>query len=308
MATILRWMVSTSASAFHAAQAIIQGRPLADSALANALAESAHELAAAIEATGIPSALFWEHAAALAAGVHNNRELAGVLLTKCIGRAKNQAALVDPLAAAITSLEHAYDAAAPRSNNELEVRSGPLREQWEARGPGMLAQIGRSTEPDLIVPEADLILVHPIQGGGGAAHLPYNSVRIEAVLTNPHFNLPEVVRLAWLLAQLNNDLPIHQDNLPRDRVAEMGAFALVPATLAAAETVELARSDQPTLAAALDVWQICKEDAEQLAATLDEWWQVYSESRPRWAVALAALDRMVANSAAQDTEGNEADE
>jgi hypothetical protein len=157
----------------------------------------------------------------------------------------------------------------------------------------MLAQIGRSTESELVVPQADVLLVHPAMGGAGRAHLAYNSVRIEAVLANPQAALPEIVRLAWLLAQLSNDLPQHQGNLSRARVAEVGGLAFVPPTLAAAESVELARYGLPTLALAVTTWQVPVADPASIAPVLDEWWQVYCASRPAWSVALAALDRML---------------
>jgi hypothetical protein len=157
----------------------------------------------------------------------------------------------------------------------------------------VLAQVGRSTESGLIVEQADVLLVHPALGGAGKAHLPYNSVRIEAVLANPEQALPEVARLAWLISQLNLDLPIHHDHLPRERVAQLGACALIPAVLAAAETVELARFDAATMVLALTAWQAPVTDAEAEAQTLIEWWNVYNESHLAWSIALAALDRML---------------
>jgi hypothetical protein len=293
MPTTLRWIVSPSASAFHAAERIAAGRALADVALAQAIREPAEKLAAVIAASGIPASVFWAHAAALAAGIHNNRELASVALTKTIGRSPRQQALIDPLAAAITALEYAYNAWSPGALDELELRSGPLREQWEARGPGMLTHIAALTEADLIVPQADVLLVHPASGGGGCAHLAYNSVRIEAMLANPHETLPEVVRLAWLVAQLNIDLPRHQGNLTRERLAEVGRLAFLPPALAAAEHVELARQDTPTLALLISWNTSTADQAAMLAPTLEEWWEVYSASRPAWSIALAALDRMI---------------
>jgi hypothetical protein len=294
MPTTLRWIVSSSASAFHAAEAIARGLPLADAALAAALAEPAAKLGAVVSASGIPGDLFWSHVSALAAGVHNNRELASLVLAKTIGRGARLESLIDVFAAAFTALENAYDAAAPQSLDDLELRSGPLREQWEARGPGLLAQVGRLTEAGLIVEQADVLLVHPVLGGAGSAHLPYNSVRIEAVLANPQPALPEVVRLAWLLAQLNLDLPIHQETLSRERVAQFGALAMIPPVLAAAETVELARYNAATLNLALTTWQAAVGDSAAAAQTLDEWWSVYCASRPAWSIALAALDSMLA--------------
>jgi hypothetical protein len=67
---------------------------------------------------------------------------------------------------------------------------------------------------------------------------------------------------------------------------------LLPA-LAAAEEVELGRSDRATLILALQTWQPTAWD-ERVAETFEEWWQVYCETRPAWPVALAALDRMLA--------------
>src|SRR5687767_9222855 len=118
MSTSLRWIVSGSASALHAAEAIAQGRVLADVALADALSEPAGRLAAVLEVGRIPAEVFWRHAAALAAGIHNNRELADLALAKTLGRSPQQAALVDPLARAITALENAYNAWAPRGNDD----------------------------------------------------------------------------------------------------------------------------------------------------------------------------------------------
>jgi hypothetical protein len=293
MPTTLRWIVSSSASAFHAAEAMARGWPLADAELSAALEEAAARLAALISVSGIPGEAFWGHVTALSGGIHNNRELANLALAKTLGRGAQLESLVDVFSAAFAGLENAYNAAAPRSLDDLELRSGPLREQWEARGPGVLAQVGRSTEPGLIVQQADVLLVHPALGGAGRAHLPYNSVRIEAVLANPEQALPEVTRLAWLISQLNFDLPIHHDHLPRERVAQLGACALIPAVLAAAETVELARYDAATLTLALTAWQAPITDAEAAAQTLIEWWTVYSESHLPWSIALAALDRML---------------
>jgi hypothetical protein len=294
MPTTLRWIVSSSASAFHAAEAIARQTPLADDALADALMEPAARLAVLVSASGIPGETFWSHVTALAAGIHNNRELADVALDKTIGRGPRQAALIDELTRAFTALEKAFDSILPRCLDDLELRSGPLREQWEARGPGLLSEVAHLTEPSLIAEQADVLLVHPALGGAGSAHLPYNSVRIEAVLANPHHTLPEIVRLAWLLAQLNLDLPLYEGALSRQRMAEMGALAMIPPVLCAAETVELARYDAATLQLALAAWRLSAENHSQAAQTLVEWWTVYGGSHPAWPVALAALDRMLA--------------
>jgi hypothetical protein len=150
--------------------------------------------------------------------------------------------------------------------------------------------VARLTESDLLVSQADVILVQPVQGGGGAAHWNYNSVRIETVLANPVEQLPEVVRLGWLLAQLNMDLPKFQGDMRRDALAEIGPLAMIPPVLAAAQEVELARCDLPTLAAALKAWQTGPAEP----GVLIEWWDTYQTARPAWTVALGALARLLA--------------
>ena len=295
---ILHWKPSVRASALHAAELLCRSRTLVDPALAEALSGPTAELDREIAAAGLPQERFWVTLTALAATFDGQRELAEVALTKTVGREK-ALPLVGRFAGWIADLEIAFQRAIPDLTQQLELRGQPLREHWEARGPGLLAGIGRLTEPGLLVEEAEVVLVYPASGGGGRAHVPYNSVRIEAVLTNPLPQLPEVVRLGWLLAQLNLDLSDYQGTLSRDRAEFVGALALLPVVLAAAEDVELARFDLATLTAALSAWE-CLEppqnaaaDPVKLAETLTAWWETYQSTRPSWSVALAALDRMI---------------
>ena len=121
--------------------------------------------------------------------------MAEVALAKTIGRGNRFEATVSTLADCLAAVLAAQRSALPQLDDELALRELPLREQWEARGPGILTHVAQLTESGLYPEEAEVLLVHPALGGGGAAHLPYNSVRIEAVLANPHADLPEVVRL-----------------------------------------------------------------------------------------------------------------
>ena len=90
-----------------------------------------------------------------------------------------------PIAALVGSIsdaEAAFHAATPNLLDQLELRSWPLIEQWNARGPGIFTRLTAITKRTLAVESADVVLVYPALGGCGVAHLPYNSVRIEAVL------------------------------------------------------------------------------------------------------------------------------
>jgi len=277
------------ASALHAAEALARGLPLADERLATALAEPA----AALMQLDLPRTTLWRHLVPLSATIDNNRQLAEVTLARVLGRGAPAEALIDPLARAVGLAEQAVLRWSPDLPQQLELRSRPLREQWEARGPGMLHAIGRWTDPALLVAQADLLVVPPALGGGGAAHLLYNSVRIEAVLAHPHPELPETVRLAWLLSQLNSDLPRYGERIHADRLAWVSALALTPPALCAAQEVQLAVNTPMLLKKALATWQVEGRSAADLADRVSDWWDVYQATRPTWQVALTALDQLL---------------
>jgi hypothetical protein len=291
MAIRVRWVASASASCLHAVSLLASGKTLTDAALAEALRGPTSDLLASVESR-VPRRHFLDHLVPLAAGIENNRELARVTATKTCGPAV-PVDFVDRLAGLLTEAEQAFLRVVPDVVDQLALRSEPLRLQWEARGPGLLAAVARRSAADLLPEAADVVLVHPAAGGGGAAHLPYNSVTIEAVLANPIAELPEVVRLGWLLAQLNADLPRFQGELHRDRLAIVAPLAMLTLVLAAAEEVELARGDRAGLARAIEAWDLRGATPAELADAAWAWWETYQGARPRWDVALAALDRML---------------
>ena len=288
----LRWLASASASCFHAAAAIARGRTLVDARLADALAMPTESLVEELAAAGLGVAAFFTQAVPLAADFQNNRELAARVLDKLRGRGEHEQ-LSGRLAGRISQLESAFHAAVPGAVDELELRGGPLREQWEARGPGLLAAIGRCTEPGLLAEAAEVVLVYPALGGDATAHLAHNKIVIEAVLTNPLAELPEIVRLGWLLSTLNLDLPKHGEAISPARLTWLAPLAMLPVALEAAADVELATGGPRSLAGAIAAWRLAA-DVDSVAETLARWWQTYQDSRPAWSVALAALDRMLA--------------
>jgi hypothetical protein len=303
MTTELRWVASVSASCFHATALLArrasaaEGRETAHllgAPLAAALEEPTEELSAVLADARIAAEPFFAHLVPLSAGIENNRELALVALGKVAGPGRAEQ-FAQSATRVLTWLEQVFTTHAPGLIDELFRRSGPLREQWEARGPGLLAAVRRQCEPGILPEGADIILVRPAIGGGGTAHLPYNSVTFEAVLANPLPALPEVVRLGWLLAMLNQDLPRFSEMVSRDRLPQLAALALLPPVLAAAEEVELVPSAVQALPLALAGWRLVPAAGDELAETIDQWWQTYCDSRPAWRVALQALDRMLAD-------------
>ncbi len=262
-------------------------RQLVDGAVAGALADEATGLGADLAAAGLEAESFFAHAIPLSVSLAAPDELARVAVAKTAGLALQS--FVPRLSRRIASVYAAFRRAHPRALEELELRHGPIASQWEARGPGLLAAIGRLTEPALVVESADAILVHPVLGGNGRAYPACNAICFEAVLANPIAELPEVVRLGWLLAQLNLDLPRTTGDRPSRRMDKLGALAMIPPTLAAAEEVELARVDANLMTRTIAAWRAGPADGRTLAT----WWETYCASPTPWPVALGALERML---------------
>ncbi len=290
MNTTLRWLANRSVSCLHAAAAVAEGRPCANEQLAQTLTPAVEELTRALGGY-VPAGPFWRHVVPMAFSTEFNQDLAEWVLNKIVGRSRPES-LDRIIAAELAAVKSVYATARPDVLDELELRSGPMREQWEARGPGLLAGFARQTEPELLVEEVAVLVVDPIQGGGGEAHLAHNSVRIEAVLANPMADLPEVARLGWLVAMLNQDLPRYSERLPAERVRDVIALATLPPLLEAAVEVELVRPTPDTLRQAIAAWCQPTADPALLASATSAWWQTYVETRPSWELALAALEQM----------------
>ncbi|WP_254512686.1 hypothetical protein [Anatilimnocola floriformis] len=289
----LTWKPGILNSALHAAGAIARGRTLVDPVLQAALAEPAEALQQEIVASGVPAGAFRRALTGFATQFDAPRQLVERALVKVEGGGAKGDLKVAKLTAVVTAVVQAFQKCAPNAADDLRLRERPLREQWEARGNGLLRQIALLTDERLIVSEATVVLVQPVLGGGGEAHLQQNAVSFEAVLTNAVPQLPEVVRLAWLLAQLQCDLPMFSDHVNAQRLPHVAAFALLPAVLQAAAEVELGPFSVEQIGRAIEAWQLPKLADLDLPNVVHDWWQTYLVDRPSWPVALTALDRML---------------
>ena len=288
----IRWKTSLSATALYAALCRARGRAAADQAMEATLAAPANALPAEIAAANWPVVPLLEQLTALSPELDNNRELVKRAAAR-IHLPPRDEALQVRIAGAIADLEGALLRSQPNLAEELAMRCGPLREQWEARGPGMLREIARFTEEEAIPLAAEVVFVAPYVGGGGVAHAATNRVTLEGMLFHPHPALPESVRLTWLLAQLNAELPRYADLLPAHRRELIVAAAMLAPTLAAAEEVELAVCDESSVASAFEAWGLAEELPPDSPARLWSWWTAWLEQPARWPVAVAALDRVL---------------
>ena len=288
----LHWKPSVPVSTLHIAWAASQNLPQNGPQLDDAVIETARDVSAAIKTAQMPADRFWRNLIPLAANPTSRRQLVENAVGKILGRTARLEAFTGTLEAKLAALELAVKTALPTMADELTLRERPLREQWEARGPGMLTHIARLTDESLVVPECTVLLVQPVLGGFGESHLPYNSVRIEAMLANPFSDLPEIVRLAWLVAQLQLDLPAYSEGIHADRLPHVARYSMLPAALLAAESVELLHFTPEFIGKAISAWQLNVPPGLDAAALLSEWWQTYIETRPPWNIALAALDQL----------------
>lgn len=268
------------------------GLAAADPSLAMALDPNGVALITEIADAGWPVDAVLGQLAGLAAEYDNNQEL----VTRALARLRIAAAggPVVRVVGAINDIEAALRREQPQLVDELAVRGRPIREQWEARGPGLVGEVGRLTEPAAVPEAAEIVLVSPYAGGHGQAYSAVNRVVFEAVLVNPRPNLPEPVRLAWLLCQLNSDLPRYVEVVTAGRAAGVLSVAMIPPVLAAAESVELACCDEPTIAAAIEAWRPAPPLPRDVAPRLMSWWNAWVEVPASWPVAVAALEQLLA--------------
>lgn len=298
MPTSLTWIANTSVSWLDTAEALVAASraggdaSLVDTTLAEALGDATRVLREAFDEHGIESAAFFAHAVPLAYHGSSDRTLVNLALRRALG-AITYEGIVDDMAMALTEFKHAGNRAQPSLLDELTLRSGPIREQWDARGPGLLAGVGRRTDADLIVDSCNTFVVYPVRGGSGATHPQANSVRIAAVLTNPIAELPEVVRLAWLVATLNTDLPRYVERLASPLRQSVPVLALIPPVLDAAADVELVRPSAELLSRAIQAWGVLSDQASTVAPIVERWWRTYLELKLPWAEALLALEKML---------------
>jgi hypothetical protein len=287
----LRWIPHLATSALHAAEASWRGETFVDPQLAAAVREPAAALAGQIATYNLPELRMWRNLAAYVPTFDTRRQAVKIAGLRSQGSPLSEIA-VAAIAGAVTDLERAVNDSFPDLATELELRGRVLREQWEARGPGMLARMQQLLPDDVILQGSDVLLVQPALGGDGKPHLVNNTVRMEAVLANPHPKLPEAVRLAWLLSQLNLDVPKFSEDIHPDRLPHITAFAMLPVVLEAAHYVELVTFDRELMPLAIDAWRLrvpADVDGPELVAN---WWMTYQEARPTLAVALKALDEM----------------
>lgn len=176
----------------------------------------------------------------------------------------------------------------PKLADQLPLRARPLKELWEATGPGTLRQIARRTVDTLIPPKTTLHLLQPVSGGGGGLLEETPAVWLEAVLAHPDPTIPETLRIAWLVARKGVDQGNQTHLEDPHRWRQVAALALVPIVLAAGAELGVCEASEARLAAAAQLWADL-EDVEPLL----KWWQEMQQQQLPLPIAIKALDKMM---------------
>jgi hypothetical protein len=286
MSTELTWRTSETVNALYAAWSCCTRPQQVDPEVTDALAEPLERLRAALDEERVPAAAFWQHvfpAAALAS--EEPGRLAELTLIKCIGQLETPRR-VPRFSRALRALR--LSATPHLASPALDF----LETAWQRHGSALLSTIGQLTESELVPETATAIGVTPLLGGGGLAVLSGNVAIVEAVAEDPWPELPEAVRLAWLIAQLQIDLPRYSEHIPGARRGRVAELALLPVAVEAARRCRMTEASfEGLLAQAAQSWPAASPLDDATRASLASWWPVYQSRRPEFALALAALDR-----------------
>lgn len=292
----IEWQKSFSASALHAAYAChcLPNR-VADPRLVQSLGEYAERLSAWFPPR--PAVLRdapWSDLVVYGASIESNSELAACVASHA-SQANQNMQSIQRLAGLITDVEAAFKLLYPKHDEQSSLRTRPLQEQWLGYGSGLIAHLGRLTEKQFFQVPCNVIALQPALGGGGHTHPGHSAVSIEALMINPLAELPEVVRLAWLLAQnaiLRDAASGALSDASRLRLIPL---AMLPPVMAAAEVLELSKCNEAIAELAIEHWHIAvphsMDVASELIPSLMDWWETYLQTRPTWELALKALSK-----------------
>src|SRR4029077_653167 len=118
----------------------------------------------------------------------------------------------------ITDIKVGFFSEIPDPEGPLISTLESLWRNWNELGKPLLGGVENWTEPEVLPDEAHIVGVYPVMGSGGTAYPFFDLVCITCVETNPVPKLPEMLRLAWLLSQLNLNLPKYSETITPARL------------------------------------------------------------------------------------------
>jgi len=301
--TRLRWTPGDRLSPIHAVRCYSMGLRGVDESIMQSIAGPVTSLTNRLAGSDVDPAFFWPRLVSAVAGGDSDLEACRAALHAAGCSVLSIDAASSALASQLADVRLVYQERYPKLADQLVLRGRPIREYWDGYSAGLLKRIGKLTHPSFLPKSINAILLSPYRGGDGGLDASGSRVWIEAVLTNPFPEIPEVLRLVWLVAQLGlmeamstGSEDSHGDPLvPPLRLPRVAAMAMLPLTLEAASYLEMipTPADQLPLlfAKAANAWRIAVDDLSLDA--LENWWRQFQDLQTPPPVALKALDRML---------------
>jgi len=301
--TRLRWTTGERLTPIHAASCFALGARSVDDSIARGIAAPMAELNSRLAAADIDLSLFWKRLeTAVAAGDSDFVACSSSLIDAgCSSLAID--ATANAIVSQLADIRLIHNERYPKLAEQLALRGRPIREHWDGYGAGLLKRIGKLTHPSFLPKNVAVQLVSPYRGGDGGLDVSGSRVWIEAVLTNPIPEIPEVLRLNWLIAQIGliEALSAGPDDSRGDplvapaRLPRVASLATMALTLEAAAYLELIATPLVSLSSmfanAAAAWRL-QADSETLDV-LANWWKQFQDLQTPPPVALKALDRML---------------
>lgn len=300
----IQWRADPDLSAAHAAYVVATGAVCTDSKTEQLLIGKVTEINNRLLSSSIDVAVFWQHyLTELLAGKQIQAATASALMAGgCSELQVEQTGKA--ISNRLSDARQAYAVRFPKLGEQLNLRARPLREKWEAVGPGLLRDVERqiwdnSPPSGWWTPRLTAQLVQPIRGGDGGFGAESGRIWIEAMLTDVNPSVPEVLRVAWLTTRIA--VESHTRKQTGDQaLGTAWSLVCVPLVLSAAANLDLIPSDPLPIKRAMELWQ--RGDAV-VADKLQQWWAHYKQSPTPLPVALRQLDQSVSK-AAVESEGN----
>jgi hypothetical protein len=310
MTTRLRWEIGDRLSPLHAARCWAGGLPGIDSQLIRAIAEPMTQLTERLAADEVNLEAFWRclltHVAANHPAADDRDSCRAALAAAGVGELTLDG-VTSAVHSRIAEIRLAFQDRFPKLAQQLSLRGRPLREQWEAYGPGLLRFVGKQTHEAFLPKTVTALLLSPYRGGDGDCDSASATLWIEAVLTNPIPEIPEVLRLTWLVSRIGLERECMPHPLPADkdtsdpssaiRRTDVIGLALIPIVLQSAVELELLaplESPPDRIATAVAAWSGHAET--NVVEILHDWWNQTRQLQPAFPVSLKALDRMLPGS------------
>mgnify|MGYP001812900974 FL=1 len=285
----IRWVASVELSVAHAAFVVATAARCSDSKTEQLLVPPVTDINNRLLSASLDIGVFWEQYLMEVLRETDMQQACSIALMWS-GCSEMQ---VETTSKAITSRlsdsRLAFLQRFPKLAEQLQLRAGPLRDRWETFGPGLLGQVGGKIwgEPpnDWWPPTIDALMVQPMRGGDGGYDAERHRLWMEAVLTDVDSEVPEVLRMAWLITRIAIEEYIRQKSSDQS-LATPWSLVSIPLVLAAGAELELIRSDPLPIRRAMELWQI-GDDAT--AKTLSSWWEEFEQTSTPLPAALKVL-------------------